>query len=91
MLCEESYRRWAAAAEAAAAPAAPPRELVCAISQQLMRFPVRTAAGDVHEVTAIARWLRHNDTNPCTNEILAHKVLVPDAGALAAVRAWVGK
>ena len=55
--------------------AEPPKEFVCPITMCLMSDPVRTADGFVYERSAIADWLRGNDTSPMTNAKLASKAV----------------
>ena len=55
----------------------PPHEYRCAISHELMVDPVATAVGHTYEREAITKWLTTHRTDPCTNEMLPTKNLVP--------------
>jgi hypothetical protein len=53
-------------------------EYKCPITAEIMTDPVCTADGFTYERTAIAEWLRTNDTSPSTGVRLACKSLVPN-------------
>ena len=53
-------------------------EYKCPITAEIMTDPVCTADGFTYERTAIAEWLRTNDTSPSTGAKLACKRLVPN-------------
>ena len=75
-------------AAAKARPLAPPDELVCAISQQLMVDPVTTGAGQTYEREAIATWLRTKKTDPLTGAKLPSKKLIPNVSLRQAIARW---
>src|SRR5437868_2157923 len=43
-------------------------DLVCPITQYIMRDPVMTSNGETYERDAIEEWLKHNKTSPLTRE-----------------------
>jgi hypothetical protein len=53
-------------------------EYKCPITAEIMTDPVCTADGFTYERTAIAEWLRTNDTSPSTGVRLACKRLIPN-------------
>jgi hypothetical protein len=69
----------------------PPDELVCAISQQLMRDPVTTGAGQTYERAEIATWLRTKQTDPLTGKHLPSKWLVDNVSLRQAIARWRGE
>jgi ankyrin repeat protein len=50
-------------------------ELICPITQCLMRDPVTTVDGHAYEREAITQWLATRQISPATNAPLAHKTL----------------
>lgn len=54
-------------------------EFLCPITCEVMRDPVVAADGYCYERCAIQEWLDNgNATSPLTNEVLAHKILIPN-------------
>lgn len=54
------------------------RYFLCPITHQLMLDPVVTVDGYTYERAAITEYLRHNDCSFVTQELLPHKMVVPD-------------
>ena len=73
-----SARQPPPAAQASAAPADVPAELVCPITVELMTDPVVTADGHTYERAAIQKWLERRKASPITGEPLAHVHLTPN-------------
>ena len=67
--------------------AAPP-ELLCPITQEVMRDPVVTADGHTYERAAIERWLHERRTSPLTGAPLQHRNLTPNILAKQLCDAW---
>ena len=67
------------------APQRLPPEIVCPITDEIMRDPVIAADGHTYERRAITEWFTRNDTSPITNAVLDHTNLTPNhlARALA--------
>ncbi len=59
-------------------PEAPPEELVCPLTHELMIDPVITTGGYTYERGPIERWLATHDTDPLTGEPLSDKTLRPN-------------
>lgn len=55
-----------------------PHEFICAISQELMKDPVKTVDGFTYEREAITRWFSQSNKSPLTGLDLTDKSLVPD-------------
>lgn len=70
---------------------APPDELLCPISREVMSDPVVAADGHTYERMNIDRWLRNRDTSPMTNLRLDHKRFIPNHALRAAVAGWVDR
>jgi len=55
-----------------------PEDLVCPITQELMRNPVIAEDGNSYEKEAILQWLDHHPTSPLTREPISSTVLIPN-------------
>ncbi|XP_078429242.1 U-box domain-containing protein 17-like [Wolffia australiana] len=78
----------AAAADSPAEPA-PPKELCCPISLDLMRDPVVVATGQTYDRAAIAQWLDEGHrTCPTSGQPLAHTRLVPNRALRNLIAQW---
>jgi ankyrin repeat protein len=55
-----------------------PTEFKCPLSGKIMKEPVITAEGYTYEKKAIERWLKYNNTDPVSNQVLANKKLTPN-------------
>jgi hypothetical protein len=66
----------------------PPSELVCPITNEIMKDPVFTEDGQTYERAAIERWLATHDTAPLTGEKLAGRNLTPNVMARGMCRRW---
>ena len=62
-------------------------DLICPITQELMKDPVVTSDGQTYERNAIQRWLQWHITSPITNNPLKNKELTPNT----IVRGWCRK
>ncbi|CAK4654923.1 unnamed protein product [Aphanomyces euteiches] len=51
---------------------------VCPITHEVMEDPVVASDGHSYERSSISRWFRQNNTSPITNNVVAHKTLVPN-------------
>lgn len=70
--------------------ATPPPELLCPISGDLFRDPVRLASGQTYSRDSIVRWLASgNPSCPLTRQSVDPLDLQPDEEAAAAVQAWL--
>ena len=58
------------------APQRLPPEIVCPITDEIMRDPVMAADGHTYERRAITEWFAHHDTSPITNLALDNKHLI---------------
>jgi hypothetical protein len=71
---------------------APPEELLCPITTDLMDDPVVAADGHSYERAAIARWLaerrRAPATSPLTGAVLPHTGLTPNYALRKIIRDW---
>ena len=53
-------------------------ELICPITLQLLRDPVKASDGHIYEREAITRWISLHGTSPFTRQTLQINDLVPD-------------
>ena len=60
------------------APQRLPPEIVCPITDEIMRDPVMAADGHTYERRAITDWFAHHDTSPITNLALDNTNLIPN-------------
>ena len=68
----------------------PADELICPITLELFRDPVRAKDGHVYERQAITRWILQHGTSPMTREPLQIKDLQPDEQLKSLARARRG-
>jgi hypothetical protein len=63
----------------------------CPISMEIMVDPVFAADGHTYERVEMERWLATKSTSPLTNEVLPHKMLVPNHNLRSQIRDYVEK
>jgi len=63
----------------------------CPISMEIMVDPVFAADGHTYERAEMERWLISKSTSPLTNEVLPHKMLVPNHNLRSQIREYVEK
>lgn len=59
-------------------PRSHPEEFECSITMEIMQDPVIAADGFSYERKAMEAWLTRCDRSPKTNEVLRHKILIPN-------------
>ena len=67
----------------------PPPDLVCPITNEIMKDPVVTEDGLTYERAAIERWLATHDTAPLTGQKLASRKLTPNVMARGMCMRWL--
>jgi len=63
----------------------------CPISMEIMVDPVFAADGHTYERAEMERWLNSKSTSPLTNEVLPHKMLVPNHNLRSQIKEYVEK
>lgn len=63
-----------------------PNDFLCPITAEVMEDPVITADGFSYERSAIEAWLASHDTSPLTNNVLPHRLVVPNHTLRSVIR-----
>ncbi|KAK9817648.1 hypothetical protein WJX72_000140 [[Myrmecia] bisecta] len=63
-------------------------EMECPITQVIMTDPVIAADGHTYERAAIESWFSRHDTGPMTNEVVEHKLLIPNIAMRRLIAAY---
>ena len=66
-----------------------PHHFFCAITQDIMKDPVKTIDGMTYDRRAIERWFEEHDTSPLTGLSLASKTLMPNVTLREQINAFV--
>lgn len=66
----------------------PPEDLVCPLTQELLKDPVVLEDGVTYERKAITDWLTRSNISPMTNNTLSSKAMVPNRALRAVIEKW---